>query len=98
MNSIYRSSPSGPIVGLKAELAVPQTAVAVTASASCTASFEGAEVGDVVSISPRDALQGGIAIAAAWVSAAGVITIQLINVGVNATLTAQTMDCTVFKD
>ena len=98
MNGIYRSSPSGPIIGRKAALEVPQTAVAVTASGSCTAAFEGAEVGDVVQVSPRAALQGGIAIAAAWVSAAGVVTLQLINVGASATLSAQTMDCTVFAD
>lgn len=96
--AIYRSSPSGSIIGRKGILAVPQTAVAVTASASCTAAFDGAEVGDTVTISPRAALQGGIGIAAAWVSAANVISLQLTNVGANATLTAQTMDCAIFTD
>jgi len=94
----YRSSPSGAIFARKGTIAVPQTAVGVTASASATCAFQGAEVHDVVNISPRAALQGGIAIAAAWVSAANVITLQLINVGANATLTAQTMDATVWTD
>jgi len=50
-----------------------------------------------VAVSPRAALAGGIAIAAAWVSDENVISLKLINVGANATLAAQTMDAVIWN-
>jgi|SRR5262245_5301739 len=91
MSQVVRNGSSGEIVANIGAIAVPQTAVAVTASASATAAFTGAEVGDIVKVSPLAALQGGIGIASAFVAVTGVITLQLINVGANATLSAQTM-------
>lgn len=105
--TIYRASNSGPIIGRKGTIAVPETAVAVTAAATATMAFTGAQpfaagppsrVGDNVIVNPRANLTSGIAIAAAWVAAANVIAIRFINVGVNGTVAAATWECLLFND
>lgn len=107
MSTIYRSASSGPIIGRKGTIAVAETPVAVTAAATATMAFEGVSpfsagppvnAGDSVIVNPRANLSGGIAIAAAWCPAANVIALKFVNVGANASVAAQTMECLVFND
>lgn len=107
MSTIYRASNSGAIIGRKGTISVAETPVAVTAAATATMAFEGVDPfaagppihpGDSVIVTPRANLSGGIAIAAAWCAAANVIALKFINVGANASVAAQTMECVIFND
>lgn len=107
MSTIYRASNSGAIIGRKGTISVPETAVAVTAAATATMVFEGVDPfaagppihpGDSVVVNPRVNLSGGIAIAAVWCPAANVIAMKFTNVGANASVSAQTMECVIFND
>lgn len=94
-DGISRHASSGQVDARKGAIAVPQTAVGGSATASATVAFAGARVGDVVSISPRATLQGASGIWQAMVLATDVITIVFGTGGAALTITAQTMDATV---
>lgn len=90
-----RQSPSGPRTSRKGTMALAATNVAVTAVATQTGTFAGAEVGDVVSLSPRANLTASIGIDFARVVTDNVIVVGFHNVGANSTQAAVTMDVNV---
>lgn len=94
-DGVGRDAPSGSIVVRRGAIAVPQTAVGGSATASATSAFAGARVGDVVLISPRAALQGASGIWQAMCLASDVLTIVFGTGGAALTITAQTMDAMV---
>jgi hypothetical protein len=94
-DGVGRDSPSGSVVVRKGTIAVPQTAVAGSATASASASFSGARVGDMVQVNPLALLQGASGIWQALCLASDVITIVFGTGGAALTITAQTMTCTV---
>lgn len=90
-----RQSPSGPRTSRKGTIAIAATAVAVTAVATQTGTFAGAEVGDVVTLSPRANLTASIGVDYARVVATDTIVIGFHNVGANSTQAAVTFDVNV---
>ncbi len=97
MTTKTNNSPSGRKVSLKGTIALASVAIAATATATVTAAFTGAAVGDIVSMSPRAALGTGVVLSSAYVSAAGVLTVLLANVGAAVTPAAATYDCLITK-
>lgn len=95
VDGVGRDSPSGSITVRKGTIAVPQTAVGGSATATATASFSGARVGDMVVVNPLALLQGAAGIWSAECLATDVITILFGTGGAALTITAQTMTCTV---
>ena len=93
--TVDRRSPSGPISSIKGTLAVASTAVALTAAATATAAFAGAELHDVVTVSPRVNLNASLAIAYARVVTDDLIVIGFTNVGASTNTSASTYDCVV---
>jgi hypothetical protein len=94
-DGIGRDAPSGSIVVRKGTIAVPQTAVAGSATASASASFVGAKAGCMVKVNPKALLQGASGIWQEMCLADDVITIVFGTGGAALTITAQTFDCTV---
>ncbi len=94
-DGIGRDSASGSVVVRKGTIAVAQTAVAGSATASASATFLGARVGDMVKVNPLALLQGAAGIWQEMVLAADVITIVFGTGGAALTITAQTMTATV---
>lgn len=91
-----RVSPSGPKADRKGLLAIPLTAVATTAGATCTATFDGCEVNDVVTVSPRAVLTGAaVAVAFAFVVTTNLICVGFNNPGASTNQAASTFDCVV---
>lgn len=96
VEGIMRASPDGPIVCRRGTIAVPQTAVPGSGTATATATFTGAKVNDVIKISPRALpLQGAIGLWGAACITADTITLLFGTGGAAATLTAQTMDASI---
>lgn len=58
-----RRSPSGPVNGLKGVMTLASTEISGQAAATQTGTFNGARVGDVVSLSPRANLTDPVGIA-----------------------------------
>ncbi len=92
MSTRQNQSPSGRRVSLKAAIPVASVAIAATAVATVAATFAGAKVGDVVSMSPKAALGTGVVISHAYVLSAGVLNITLASVGAAVTPAAATYD------
>jgi hypothetical protein len=96
VEGILRSSPDGSIGCRRGTIAVPQTAVPGSGTATATATFTGARVGDVVSISPRALpIQGAAGLWGASCITADTITLLFGTGGAALTIPANTMDCTI---
>lgn len=95
-DGVGRDSPSGSIVVRRGTIAVPQTAVGGSATATATATFTGARVNNSVIVNPRALpLQGAGGLWGAACLADDVITLLFGTGGAALTITAQTMDCQV---
>lgn len=97
-----RISPSGPVAHVKGIMTIAATAVALTAIATQTGTFPDANVGDIVSLSPKANLDGGLGIAWARVvdrdvQGPGVATIVVAfsNIGASTNTGAITFDVDV---
>lgn len=94
-DGIGRDSAAGAIVVRRGTIAIAQTAVAGSATASASASFSGARIGDMVQVNPKALLQGAAGIWQAMCLAADVVTVVFGTGGAALTITAQTFDCAV---
>lgn len=94
-DGVGRDAPSGSITVRRGVIAVPQTAVAGSGTATATATFLGAKANNSVVVNPRALLQGAGGIWGALCLADDVITILFGTGGAALTITAQTMDCQV---
>lgn len=94
-DGIGRDSPSGSIVVRKGTIAVPQTNVGGSATASASASFSGAKAGCMVQVNPRALLSGAAGIWQQMCLADDVITLVFGTGGAALTIAAATFDCTV---
>lgn len=94
-DGIGRDAPSGSIVVRKGTIAIPQTNVAGSATASASASFAGAKVGCMVKVNPRALLSGASGIWQELCLADDVITVVFGTGGAALTIAAATFDCTV---
>ena len=74
-----KSSASGAITAQQREITVDPPSIGAATSVTFTIAFPGAQVGDIVSIAPRAALNAGLGIAYARVSAADTITCAILN-------------------
>ncbi len=95
MTTRDRVSPSGAYSSIKGTLALASLAVAVTALATQTGTFDGALVNDIVSVSPQANLNGALAIAWARVVAADTIAVAFNNVGASTNTGSVTFDVCV---
>ena len=93
--TVDRRSPSGKASSRKGTIVLADTAVATTAAATATATFEGARVHDVVTVSPRAALNASLAIASARVVTDDTIVVKFTNVGASTGTGAVTFDAVV---
>lgn len=95
--TVDRRSPSGPVSSIKGNLIIASTAIALTAAATATATFDGAELHDIVTVSPWANLNASIAVAYARVVTDDIIVIGFTNVGATTNTGAATFDCVVQK-
>jgi len=80
MGTKTRGAPSGPVDSIKSTLSIAAVASVNTASTTLiTTALTGAVTTDVVSVHPNAALTAGLAVGSAYVSAAGVVTIPVVN-------------------
>jgi hypothetical protein len=90
-----KSSPSGQVDGIESEITLNFASMATLTGDTQTASVPGAAVNDVVSISPRAALEAGIVIAFARVSAADTVQVRAHNASAG-TVDPASVVCDVF--
>jgi hypothetical protein len=88
MSTVRRGSPSGPEALRKlTTIALTYATIATNSGATVTAAVAGLRTTDMVTLNPTAALPTGVAIGSAWPSAAGVMSVQLVN-GTAALVTA----------
>lgn len=85
---VRHGSPSGPEALRKvASVRITYATIATNSGATVTAAVAGLRTTDMVLLNPTAALPTGVAIGAAWPSAAGVMSVTLVN-GTAALVTA----------
>jgi hypothetical protein len=100
-----RKSPSGPVSSVKGTIAIASTAVATTAAATATGSFQAitgtpapnitTALAGVVSLSPQANLTASIAVAWARVVATNIVAIGFTNTGASTAQAAVTFDADI---
>ncbi len=88
-------SPSGPASQFKTRVAIDFGSIAAPFVKEVTAPVAGVDAGDLVSVSPAQALAAGVIGGSARVSATGVIAVQLGTTG-GTTLTPNTVTFDVY--